>query len=178
MKAHLLFEDQDLPLTVKFSRRDGFTVKGPVLPVRAAAVVQDLELGAVLRDMAGRDKLISNVAKWALLSSLTDPGQITYRQRVLFDFIAHPDVARELYAVATSALVREREIFGSFLGDPPYLLQHAVRVLQVLVPHLKQLRKIADEHCTEVVSEGLTALFSMFRGGAHRRVLRADRRTP
>jgi MutS domain V len=163
MKAHLLFEDRDLPLTVEFSRRDGFTVNGPELPPRAAGLVQDLELGNVLAAMAGRDPLVFNVARWALLSSLPDPAEITYRQEVLFDCIAHPDVARELYSVATTALVREREIFGPFLSDPPYLLQHAVQVLEVLVAQLKQLRKIADDHAANVVSKGLTGLFSMLR---------------
>jgi MutS domain V len=163
VKAHLLFEDRDVPLTVKFSRRDGFTVQGPELPSRMAALVQDLELGVVLQAMAARDALVFNVAKWALLSSLTDPGEISFRQEVLFDCIAHPDMARELYSVAARALVKEREIFGSFLSDPPYLLQHAVQVLQVLVVQLKQLRRMADDYSGEVVSKGLTALFSMLR---------------
>ena len=163
MKAHLLFEDRDLPLAVEFSRREGFKVKGPELPARSAALVQDLELGAVLLAMAGGDALVFDAAKWVLLSSLTDPQEITYRQEILADSIAHPDVVRELYSVAATALVRERGIFGPFLTDPPYLLQHAVEVLGVLVTQLKQLRRVADDHAASVVSRGLTALFSMLR---------------
>jgi MutS domain V len=163
MKAHLLFEDRDLPLSVEFSRRGGFKLKGPELPARSAALVQDLELGAVLRAMAGGDALVFDVAKWAMLSSLTGPEEIAYRQEVLFDCIAHPDVARELYSVAATALVRERQIFGPFLTDPPYLLQHALEVLEVLVAQLKQLRRVADDHAASVVSRGLTALFSVLR---------------
>ncbi|HUB70596.1 MAG TPA: hypothetical protein VL984_09250 [Acidimicrobiales bacterium] len=163
MKAHLLFEDRDLALDVQFSRRDGFTVKGPELPTRAAALVQDLELTTVLRAMAGKDPLVFDVAKLVLLSSLAGPAQITYRQDILFDCIAHPEVARELYGIAAGALVKESEIWSPFLNDPPYLLDHAVKVLEVLLVQLKQLRKIADDNVAKVTSKGLTTLFSMLQ---------------
>jgi hypothetical protein len=163
MKAHLLFEDRDLPLSVVFSRRDGFTVKGPDLPARAAGIVQDLELGTVLQAMAGNDKLVFKVANFVLLSSLSDPEQIKYRQDLLSDCIGHPQMVRAIYSVATEALIGEREIFDPFLKDPGYLLHHAVQVLEMFVMKLKQLRQIADDNASKVTSKGLTTLFSMLQ---------------
>lgn len=44
--------------------------------------------------------MLAHIARFALLSSLSDPPQITYRHEALEDFVAHPELARQIYAVA------------------------------------------------------------------------------
>ena len=57
---------------------------------------------------------VTDVARQAILSSLTTVDEITYRQDVLADCMAHPPVVRELYALAVDAIRQERR---GFLGD-------------------------------------------------------------
>jgi DNA mismatch repair ATPase MutS len=163
VKAHLLFEDEDFVLGITFSRRMGFAVTGPELPARTLELAQDLELGTLLRAMAGGDALLFDIAKFALLCSLADPRQITYRQDILSDCIARPGVVREIYAIAVEAIVGESEIYHPFGGHPSGVLRRSVEVLEMLVGLLKRLREIADDHHATVTSRGLTTLFAMLR---------------
>ena len=162
MKAHLLFEDRDPELQIQYSPRDGFTAKVPALPARAEDLVQDLELAPVLAAMAGGDRLVAQVAKFVVLSSLAGTGEITYRQEVLSDCIAHPEVTRQLYAIAVDAMVAQSKIWKPFLDDSSYLLQHAVQLLEMFVAKLKRLRQLADGS-TSFTSKGMTALFGMLQ---------------
>jgi hypothetical protein len=45
--------------------------------------------------MALGDKFLFEVARGAVLSSLSEPEAIAYRQHVLNDCLDHPDVVRE-----------------------------------------------------------------------------------
>ncbi|HTW10688.1 MAG TPA: hypothetical protein VME46_24520 [Acidimicrobiales bacterium] len=163
MKAHLLFEDRDPELQIEYSPRDGFMARSPGLPAGAEDLVQDLELAPVLAAMAGGDRLIAQVAKFVVLSGLAGTSQITYRQEVLFDCIAHPGVTRELYAIAVDAMVAQSKIWRPFLDDSSYLLQYAVQLLEMFVVQLKRLRLLADDNAANFSSKGMTALFGMLQ---------------
>ena len=106
MKAFLMYPDRDFDLERN-------------LPPNEADLSSDLELGALLRAMAGGDKFLLDVARHGLHSGLASPAEIVYRQHVLADCIAQSGVVRDLYNVAVAAITGERHLFGWTLRDSP-----------------------------------------------------------
>ena len=104
---------------------------------------QDLELETLWEAMAAGDEFLFETARRAMLSSLTDPDAILYRQRVLADCLEHPEVVRELYALAIEALESERQLGGLWSGDRPNMILH--RSVQVLERHVGVLRRLAAD---------------------------------
>ena len=94
-----------------------------------------------------------------MLRSLSDPEAILYRQRVLADCIAEPDIIREMYAIAVGALQDKRGLWGYSSAYPASILSGAVRQLEVLIVRLRELRQVADSHSGRFRSAGLTTLF-------------------
>ena len=151
MKAHLLFRDEDFDFSAG-------------LPPHAGDLTSDLELVTLLRAMAAGDKFIYGVCEKVLLVGLTDPAAISYRQRILADCMAEPDLVRELYDIAIAALTDRRGVWGFFSSqNPSSILYSAVGQLEVLIPRLRQLRRFADEHAGKFASDGLAAFFAMVR---------------
>ncbi len=133
---------------------------GAELPPNAEALSQDLGLDALVGAMAAGDRFLLDVARRALLTSLTDPDAIRYRQAVLTDCLAQPAVVRELYALAVEAIERERRywIFGQ--SDPSSLLHRSVDVMQLFVEMLKRVRAVAERHAAAFRSAGFARLFA------------------
>ena len=149
MKAYLLFQDQDFDF-------------GADLPPGHQDLIQDLELTTLLQAMAAGDKFLYGVSAKVLLACLDDPEAIRYRQRILADCLARPEVIRQMYAVATAALDDRRHIWGSYGGSyqtPSSNLSGAVNIVDAYVARLRQLRQIADDHAAEFRSDGLRRLF-------------------
>jgi MutS domain V len=132
------------------------------LPVGHQDLIQDLELATLLRAMAAGDKFLYEVSAKVLLASLHEPEAIRYRQRVLADCLAQPEVIREMYAVAVGALEDKRRLwhYGGTYQSPSSNLSGAVGHLEAYVARLRHLRKIADDHAGKFRSEGLTTLFA------------------
>ena len=150
MKAYLLHQAQDFDF-------------GAGLPPGHEELIQDLELTTLLQAMAAGDKFLFEVSRVVLLAGLHEPEAIGYRQRVLADCLAQPEVIREMYAVAVEALEDRRRIWGSYGGTyqtPSSNLSGAVSRLEAYVARLRQLRQIADDHAGKFRSDGLRALFA------------------
>jgi hypothetical protein len=151
MKARLLHEAQDFDFDAG-------------LPPGHEALVGDLELATLLRAMASGDDFLAGVSRKVLLTSLHDPEAIRYRQQVLADCLAKPEVIREMYAVAVGAVADKRQLwwggYGGSYQSPSSNLSGAVRHLEGYVARLRQLRKIADDHAGEFRSRGLSTLFA------------------
>jgi MutS-like protein len=150
VKAHLLHRAQDFDF-------------GADPPPGHEDLVQDLELTTLLEAMADGDKFLYQTSQSVLLAGLTDADAIGYRQQVLADCLAQPDVIREMYGVATGALQDLRHLWGGYGGtyqSPSSNLSGAVRHLEAYVARLRQLRRIADDHAATFRSDGLTALFA------------------
>jgi DNA mismatch repair ATPase MutS len=172
VKAHLLHRDRDFDF-------------GAALPPQHDDLVRDLELSTVLDTMAGGDTFVREVSTKVLLRPLTDPGEVTYRQDVLSDCVAHPEVIREMYALAGDALADKRGFWGLSSRLPQSILAGAVSQLEAFAERLETLRRIADDHVDEVRSEGVAALFAGLRSelddeylnsvNRHLRQLRFDR---
>lgn len=151
MKAFLMYRDADFDVE-----------REP--PENAAELTQDLELGTLLDAMARGDALLRQIANSAMMSSLTDPGQIAYRQQVLRDCLRHPALVRELYDLAGEAISGEKEVYGIlFSKRPDPLLHRSTKVLEMFVRMLRRLRQATDEHASEVSSEGFVRFLQMLR---------------
>jgi len=149
MKAFLMYPDRDFDL-----ERD--------LPPNEADLSSDLELGALLRAMAGGDKFLFDVARHGLHSGLVSPAEIVYRQHVLADCVARPSVVRDLYDVAVAAITGERHLFGWTLRDSPESVLYRARQLMVLyLDMFRRLRGIADAQAASFGSAGFTRFFAM-----------------
>jgi hypothetical protein len=148
MKAFLMYRSTDV---------------GPTrpLPYGVDDLIRDLHLTALFDAMGEGDDFVTDVAHQAILSSLTTVDEITYRQDVLADCVAHPSVVRELYALAVDAIRQERRGFLGALQRPDTVLRHAVAVLDMFVGMFRRLRAIADEHADQWRSAGFTAFFAM-----------------
>lgn len=150
MKAYLLYEGQDFDFDAD-------------LPATCDDVIQDLELTTLLQAMAQGDRFLFEVSKRVVLTSLDDPEAIRYRQQVLADSLAHPDILREMYAIALGALEDKRGLWGYSSQYPSSILSGAVRQLEALVIRIKELRQIADLHLEKFRSDGLRTLLQMLQ---------------
>jgi hypothetical protein len=148
VKAHLLYPDQDFDVTAD-------------LPASSGDLIQDLELDTVLEAMAAGDKFLYDISARVMLTSLTSLGTIGYRQHVLADCIAEPQIIRQMYGIAVGALQDKRGVWGFFASQhPTSILSGAINQLEVLIVRLRELRQVADDHGVRFSSEGLTRLFS------------------
>jgi hypothetical protein len=149
MKAFLMHPDTD------------FDLKAPP-PTNADDLTQDLELDTVLQAMAAGDKYLLEIARKAVLASLTDLDHIVYRQHVLADCLAHPDVVKQIYDIAVAAIMGERQIWGYlFRNSPDSILSRALKALELFADKLKELRRVTDKHAAQFHSEGFTRFFAM-----------------
>jgi MutS domain V len=149
MKVYLLHQDRDFDF-----RAD--------LPVGYQDLLQDLELTRLLQAMAAGDKFLYEVSAKVLLACLRDVAAIRYRQRVLADCLAQPEVIREMYGVAVGALEDKRHLwyYGGTYQTPSSNLSGAVGHLEAYVARLRQLRQIADDHAGKFSSDGMRTLFT------------------
>lgn len=151
MKTRLLHPDRDLQAN-------------PPAPAHAGALVRDLQLQPVLELMAGSDLTVRDVCRAVLVSGLTDPAQIRYRQEVLRDCLAAPSTIRRLYQLAAHTVAGERHVFHSmFRRHPVAVLQQVVETLGLFSGTLRQLRRLADGEATRFESPGLTGFFAAVR---------------
>jgi MutS domain V len=149
MKAFLMHRDRD------------FDLQQP-LPPQAADLTQDMELEVVFKAMAAGDEFLLEVAKKVVLTGLTKPEDIVYRQQILIDCMAKSGVVRGIYNIAIDAIEREKRIWGWMTSKyAAEMLHRAAEVLELFAGVLKQLRSIADEHGAEFHSEGFQRFFAM-----------------
>lgn len=149
MKAFLMYPARDLELMQPPSQS-------------TADLVQDLDMEALFRAMAGGDSFLEEVATSAVLSSLQDTKTILYRQQILRDCLAQPGMIRQLYALAVEGIEQERKVWHwSSPTYPQGALHRSSEVLTVFVDVLRRMRKIADERSGGVSSEGMRRLLSM-----------------
>jgi len=129
-----------------------------------AVLAQDLELSTLWSAMAAGDEFLFEMAKRAVLSPLSEPDAIIYRQHVLADCLEHPEIVRQLYQLAIEALDNERKVGGLWPSSgPDRILHRSVQVLKLHVDVLKRLQHTASEQAENFRSEGFTRFFAMLR---------------
>jgi len=171
MKAFLMYRDRDFDPLQLLSRRERNSRTSAtdqslsllqLLPSNEAALTQDLGLHILFSAMAQDDNFLFEVAKVALLSSVTDPHIILYREDILKDCTRNEATVREIYQIACEAIAEERKHYwGLYRRYPSSTLHQAVEVLQMLVGKLRRLRRMADHHAESFQSDGITRLFAM-----------------
>jgi len=153
MKARLLHRDRDDDLLKP-------------LPWNAEALVKDLGLDTLFHAMARSDEFVLNVARRVVLSGTDNDGEtIRYRQGILQDCLNHSAVIRDLYAVAVEGAEYEnKHYFGTTLMRyPNWVLRRSIELSEAFLGTIKKLRRIADSHADQFVSEGWAAFFATLR---------------
>ena len=180
MKARLLYRDRDFPWAWALqaaARREaartgrryhtaGDLDRNADLPWNADALTTDLALETLFTAMARDDDCIFEVARKLVLDGVTgDLDTIRYRQAVLGDCLDHAAVVRALYAIAVEgAAMGSRHYLGSFMMQhPDSVLRWSIETLEDLLGPIVRLRKLADSHAHEFVSEGWTRFFAAVR---------------
>jgi DNA mismatch repair ATPase MutS len=174
MKAFLMHRDRDFDpeqLIVRIEKELRHSRKGDqildlheLLPWNEEALRQDLGLDILLNAMALGDRFLLNVARVAMLQSLTDIETIRYRQHAFVDCCNNAQIVREIYQIAIDAIEGERKNYWSFFARyPSGVLHRAVEVLQMFVGMLKRLRSVADRHAEQFHSEAFSRLLSMLK---------------
>ncbi len=136
-------------------------LEAPLLePPWAEDLVRDLGLSVLVQAMAGEDEALATAARSALLRPLESVEEIKYRQEILDDVLAHPGLARDLYAKSGDAVEAARRIAGGVGVGSDSVLRRSLETVKVLLPVLRWLRDTATRGRTACQSEGLTSLFS------------------
>ncbi len=141
-------------------RSADFDLAAP-LPSHAPALLQDLGLGIVCNAMSDGEHLVLESSKRALLLGLTSPEEISYRQAVLSDCLANAAVVRHLFRTSVEAIEAERRVWSLYSGAPQSVLSRALSAADVLLAHLRELRRTSDEHAAGFSSEGFMRFFEM-----------------
>src|ERR1700755_1226047 len=111
-----------------YSRRDLDPAREPTQAEHG--ITQDLELGTVWSAMAAGDDYLADLARQAMLASLTSPEAIAYRQQVLADAVARPAVIRRLYDIAVAAVTGSRRgLLGLASTSPDALVYRSAQTL-------------------------------------------------
>lgn len=148
MKVHLMFPDRDCTIRTKFS-------------VLEEVLESDLGIQRIVEEMAQKDEIIASAARSALLGSLDDWELIHFRQHIVEDTLAHPQVVRNLYSLANEALAKKREQYMSvFMRYPSAIVHTSAKALQMYLEMLNQLVSIARTEINGFSSDGFINLFS------------------
>lgn len=151
MKVHLMYCDSDFDATAE-------------LPPNETALRQDLDLDIILDAMANGDRFLLDVARRSLLCGMHSVESIRYRQEVLRDCINNSSTIRSMYAIAVEAIEsKQQNWIGIFTTHPGSILYSANRMIDMYLPLLERLKKIASSEAGKFGSEGFLRLFAMLR---------------
>jgi DNA mismatch repair ATPase MutS len=147
MKAFLMHKDQDFDLERE-------------LPPNEQALTQDLALPILFEAMALDDQFLLEMARKAVLSSLSDLDSILYRQNILKDCLKNPSIVRDIYNLVVESIENRQKQWWA-TRYPSTIMYSAVEALKMFVGQLKKLRTIADQHADKFGSEGFARFFTM-----------------
>ncbi len=127
-------------------------------------ILQDLELGRILETMGGGDDFIYDVSKKVMLHMENDKNTIMYRQAVLKDCIRNVPEVREIYNILVQCIKEEKEHYFWFSeGNPDFILHESIKVLQIFIRNLNEIRRISEANGNMFESDGFRSLFSVIK---------------
>ena len=133
-------------------------------PWNADALLHDLQLETLLSAMAGEDDCIYVVARKELLTgAANDEATIRYRQEVLADCLASPEIIRSMHAAAADALREDRRHhLGSYeRSSSDATLRWARELIEALLGPLQRLSELAASAPAQ--SPGMGRFIDMLR---------------
>jgi len=171
MKTFLMYKNRDFDPKQILSQRDRKRSWASnnlnldrILPWNERDLTQDLGLDILFKTMSGGDEFLYEVAKVALLSSVTDIDTIRYRQYVFSDCLKNTQIIKNIYQIATDAIMSEEtNTSWFFTKHPSSILYQSVGVLEIFVDMLRRLRAVVDQSTDEFKSEGFLRLFTMLQ---------------
>jgi hypothetical protein len=132
-------------------------------PLAGRTVEGDLGLEVVFRAMAQGDGAIDEAARRVLLDPQSDAATIRYRQDVLRACLAHPDVARSLYAIAVRTLERRKKMFWGLVRRPDAVVYQGIELIHLYRRAFGELRDVVDPLGDSLGANGLGALAAALR---------------
>ena len=165
MKALLLHRDRDFEVERAPQRGERAQRRVTGIPSKGEeTLVADLELEVLFTAMAGKDQLVYDVARKALLTSVgNDVDTILYRQDALRDCLANPEAILRMYALANEVFQRQTKIWGHFREYPTGRLDYSVDVMKIYIDVFKRLRTLADQSAAKFKSEAFANLFATLK---------------
>lgn len=150
MKAFLLYRDSDAD-------------RERALPANAADLVSDLGLRRLFEVMAEGDRFLFDVAQREMLAGLWDVDQVRYRQEILRDCVERPNLARELYAAASTAISEEgRNFWGGFrTRQASSILRRSIEVVTMFLSQLERIRVTFRQSGAPLQAEGWSRFANM-----------------
>ena len=129
MKVHLMFRDRNFQPSAE-------------LTPEWEDVRRDLGMESILSAMAGEDRVIAAAAAGALFSPLQDCAQIEYRQAVLRDALAQPELFRQIYDLCRETEERRRSAW--YMLSSHHLSVTFRSAAELLLLYAGALRKLRD----------------------------------
>ncbi len=149
MIVRLLFRDRDLQ-------------KETALPCCHEDLIEDLGLNTLLDTMAKGDEFTHEICRRVLLDSLIDRDAMIYRQDALKDCIKRRKSIEKLYSIASEALQKEKSIFFWTMNrSPSSILSSSVRLLEMLIESLIELKYFSETERNSFSSEAFTNMFEV-----------------
>jgi hypothetical protein len=119
----------------------------------------DLEVGALIEVMAAGDPYLGAIAQHYFVNAPVDPAVIRWRQAVVRDALEHPDLIRDLEAIARHGAALERRSAYALKPQPPIsALLRSRELLSLLIADLRSLAQRVAEPDATVTSKGLKLL--------------------
>lgn len=149
MKTHLMYRDKDF-------YTNGETCYGK------EALLADLEIETMLKQMSRGDQDIYDSCSTALFQPLRDKDEIQYRQMNMKDCLRYPEAIRKLYWITQEAEKRRRSSFywltpGRNISST---YSAAAELLKIYIEMLMQLREVADHWLPKFHADGMSGLLS------------------
>lgn len=153
MKAFFLYNDKNFDSTMK-------------LPWNEQDLIQDLGLDMLFCSMANGDEFIYEISKKVILSGIgNDIQTIEYRQSVLKDCLANPQIVSEIYAIVIETIEKERKDYWGWSDKyPSAILDRARGLLEMYTLMLRELKKVVEKNMRSFKSEAFLNLFLSLEG--------------
>lgn len=168
MNVFLLYEDKEADLSNKYydyrNIINDLELSGIIT---AASRNQNFETGR-LNSLVDEDKYVGNILEQVMMCPLESCEQIKYRQDIIKDVIAAPELMAEIYELADRTMIewdrigrkKETKIVG---GSMAHDLLPKAKKLELFVQQLEGLKKIIDSHKNdEIKSAGIRNLIERF----------------
>ncbi len=123
--------------------------------------LEELGFKMIIDAMATGDVDITRVAKAVFVHATTDPSIIRWRQELITDAIAHPQLVRDLARIAQhGAQMERRAAYATRPQAPISQLLRSREILGLLITDLRALAQRIEEPDGDISSHGLQLLFT------------------